>query len=196
MLSDSELLCAAQAPDASRAIRDQFGARFRGFLVYVAGRYCRLYKLSLDHLNDVADAAILMVIDGKHVTYKPGSERSVRGYLAGLVMNAAKAQARFNNSGSDLQHDWADPCNPKLHLPLTPEEIADDHGDCTLTLESRELVEQAFEVARPAELLLIARHFYAGESFDEIAKSIGVARTTISRRMERFYDRAAAVMKA
>lgn len=195
MLSESQLLCAAQASASNSAIRDEFVDRFLGFLRYSAGRCCCLYKLDLSMIDDVVDVAIAMVFDGEQVRYNPARSDGCLTYLRGLVQNAAKQHARFIHRGEDRRQDWDDPIVAQLHLPTHMEEIPEPFHSVPL-IESNELVALALAIAQPDERALIDRYFYDGESFDEIADSMGMTRSTVSRRLERFCNRAAAILAA
>ncbi len=193
-LADPDLLCAAQAAGASKAVRDEFADRFYGFLCYCAGRGARVYKLDRDDVDEVVNLAVAMVFDRRLARFDPKRGGTHLAYLAGMVQNAAKQHARFVHRGADELQDWNDPVVEQLQLPTRLDEVADIIADALEDIE--ESVELALYVALPAERLLIDRHFYNGESFDEIGAALGVSRTTVSRRLQQFYCRAASVLAA
>jgi DNA-directed RNA polymerase specialized sigma24 family protein len=191
-LSDPDLLCAAQSAAATSEIRNEFADRFLGCLRFFAGRYCVLYKLNFDLIDDVVDEAILMVLDDTWVRFDFARGDTHLAYLRGMVQNASKRFARFIHRGGKLLQSWTDPLIVQLKLPTCLEEVPEQ----VPSLEVEELAEVALQVALPDELVLIRRHFYGNESMQAIADSMGVARTTISRRLERYYARAFGVIAA
>lgn len=193
-LADIDLLCAAQSADATNEIRDEFAERFVRFLRHCAGRGCCLYKLDLSMIEDVVNLAILMVLDGRRARFKPSRGETHLAYLSGMVQNAAKQQARFAHRGTNLRQDWGASTVAQRHLPTCLEEISD--AETASLVEVEEVVAQVLAVADADERLLIRRHYFEHESLESIASSMGVARTTVSRRLDRFYHRAAAPIAA
>lgn len=193
-LADIDLLCAAQSADATNEIRDEFADRFSDFLRYTAGRCCWLYKLDLSMVDDVVDLAIMMVIDADGARFDRSRGETHLAYLRGMVQNAAKQHARFIHRGGRLRQEWGDPLVSQLKLPGCVEEICDLKPGPSV--ETDDLVERVLAVASDGERLLIDRHYFRHESLESIANSLGVARTTVSRRLDRFYDRAAAEVAA
>lgn len=191
-LSEPDLLCAAQAAAATPAIRNEFAERFLGCLRYYAGRYCILYKLDLSLMEDIVDEAILMLLDDSWVRFDPARGETHLAYLRGMVQNAAKRFARFIHRGGKYLQDWKDPLIVQLKLPTCLEEVSESEESD----EVETLAEIARKVALPDERELIDRHFFRNETMQAIADSLGVARTTISRRLERFYVRALAAIAA
>jgi len=194
MSSDLKLLLAAQAAGSSKASRDEFAKRFCKFLKHCAARHCQIRKLDLANVDDVVNMAIVMFFSGQHAQFNPAAGQGVLIYLEGLVRNAVTIQRRFVHKGASLQQEWGDPLIAQLGLPTCIEEVS--MPERVPPIEVAEEAALALSVATPDELILIHRHFFHDESIVLIAESLGVARTTVTRRLERFYVRAAAEIAA
>jgi RNA polymerase sigma factor (sigma-70 family) len=195
-LADSELLISAQAADASAEVKSQFVDRFGGFLRYTAGRCCTVYKIDFSLINDVVNDAVAMVLDPDYARFCPSRGRGHLAYLHGLIQNATKQFARFVRRGEKRRHDWgALAVGVTDDQPASLEELPAPE-EAIPGFELREIVDRVLGFAEADERQLLVRHFYQGESIEEIAISLGVARTTISRRLQRFYARAAAYLAA
>lgn len=195
MPSESELLRAVQAAGASDATCDAFAAQFLPFIRYLAGRYCALYKLDFTLIDDVVQSTVLMVLDPEIARFDPSCGESHLSYLRGLVQNSAKANARFIHRGQAVRHDYRHPLNAELGLPQSVEEVPDGADDLA-GVEYDDQVQRVMELANGDERQIVLRHFFRDETIAAIAASMGVARTTVSRRLERFFHRVAILLAA
>jgi DNA-directed RNA polymerase specialized sigma24 family protein len=192
--ADNEILCAAQSDRADKEILAAFERQFRGLLRYFSARACSLYKLDQSECDAVMSATFVALLQVDVVRFDP--ERGDAGkYLQGFVLNAARSHARFLKKGLNLRHNWSDPINVRLHLPSSIEEVGAEILK-EPALEVSDLIDQVLLLAEPGERVLIDRHFFAHEPIDSIARSMGVARTTVRRRLNRFYSRVFAQLAA
>lgn len=190
MPPDLLLLAAAQAAGSSPAVRDEFVVRFAKFLKYCAGKHCRSHKLPLDYIDDVVSMAIVMFFDPKVAKFSAAKSTAYLAYLEGLVRNAAKIHWRFIHTGAKKVQHWDDPLIDQLGLPTCLDEI--ETLEQVPPIEVAEEAAIALSVATPNELVLIHRHFFEDESILQIAVALGIARTTVTRRLNRYYARAKA----
>jgi RNA polymerase sigma factor (sigma-70 family) len=190
-LSDADLICAAQSDGENRdPSRQELPIRFKALLFYFAGRACQLYKLDAGEAAEIVQLALMALTDPDTARFDAvRAEGRVEPYLRGLVQNAARTHARFLCKGAARRHDYADPENARRKLPMSVDGITDTRENRQAVVESRDLAVAVLAMATADERLLIARVFYRGESVEEVAVSLGVDRSTVSRRLTRFYRR-------
>lgn len=194
-LSDVDLLCAAQAAPANdKAIRNEFIARFGGFLRHAAGNQCSVRGISqASEIRAVMHDAVAMVFNPDIARFDPMRSAHWKAYLQGLVNNAAKSHAQFLYEGDERRHDWGSQETRERDLPQRIEDVI---GRSLMMVDAtqRDLVQAVIRLADADESVLIARHFFGDESMEDIARSIGVDRTTVNRRLRRFLKRVRALL--
>jgi RNA polymerase sigma factor (sigma-70 family) len=190
-LADPDLLRTVQSASATQQLRDEFAFRFVGYLRFIAGRQCSLYKLDYSMVDDVVNSAIVMILDDEVARFDT-ARGSHLSYLSGIVRNAAKSHGRFIHRGSKKRHNWSDNRLEHLGLPSCLEEVSDAEVSCQV--EISDVLDRILQMATAPERTLVELHYFRHEPLDSMAESLGVARTTVSRRLERLCTRVAAAM--
>ncbi len=194
-LSDSELLVAAQSNGSGREqARQELLPRFGRLLTYLAARACQLNGLHASEVDEVVHHALAALLNPKLARFDPGRGNGdqVDAYLSGLIQNAARMHARSIRRGDGHRHDYASPLNAKRGLPSSVEDIPDPwHGGAIVA--TRDVVSAILGMAGADERELIDRIFFAGEEPSDVAADLGVDRSTVSRRLSRFYGRVRAL---
>ncbi len=188
-LSDSELLHAAQSGGLGcEQARQDLHGRFERLLTYLAAHACRLNGLNVAETGDIISLAFVAVLDPAVARFDPTRGDKVEAYLRGLVQNAARTHARFVRRGIDKRHDYSAPANSERGLPASVAEIRDPWDDGAI-ISNRNVASVVFGMASDDERELVKRIFFAGEEPEEVATWLCVDRSTISRRLGRFYRR-------
>lgn len=192
-LSDVELICAAQSGgESSKQARNELVDRFGNLLRYFAGNACLLAGLDPSEIDDVVQAAVADLCDPDIARFDPARPKaSVQSYLLGLVQNAARTHTRFVRQADDVRHDYGDPLNADRDLPSSPADIADGHDDFADAADREETARAAAAVlllAAPDVMVLVRAVHYRGETPEQVALAIGVDRSTVARRLYRFYE--------
>jgi RNA polymerase sigma factor (sigma-70 family) len=193
MLSDSDLICAVQSDDAHTQdeARKELMDRFGSFLHVLAGQACLLAGLNVDqHREDVVDLAVVDLLDPDKAKFDPARpDASPKSYLRGLIQNAARTHGRFVRRGATVRHDYSHPENDNQHLPESPVAIPDPF-DAYADIDDSGVVAAALTLASPRLRLAIYRFYWCGETMEQAAGSAGVSRSTISRDLASFYEKA------
>lgn len=188
-LSDTDVICAAQSRGESNTeARKEFVARFDRLLRYLTYRACSLCGLDTGEAEEVLQNALIALLDPATSGFDPGRGDRVEPYLIGLVQNAARSHARFVRKGDGKRHDWFDPDNRRRCLPTSIEDIPDPREPGAV-VETRDFAAVTLAVARRDERRLVDRLFFRGERTRDVAEDMGIDRTTVSRRLDRFYRR-------
>jgi RNA polymerase sigma factor (sigma-70 family) len=192
-LSDADLIVAAQSGgETSNQARQDLMARFGPLLRYFAGRACMLTGLDISEIEDVVQEAVADLLDPNIARFDPAHPKcSVKSYLRGLVQNAVRNHISFVRESDTKRHDHADPQNTRRDLPASPADIADPHDDFAEAEDSEQTAKTAAAVmvmATPEVMVLIQGVFFRGETPEKVGMAIGVNRTTVIRRLARFYE--------
>lgn len=187
-LSNVNVICAAQlGGESSEQAKKELLPRFGRLLRYLAGRACKLYGLYPSEAGDIVQNALVSLLDPSIAQFDSGRGDRYEAYLRGLIQNAARSHARFIRKGSTTRHDFADPMNANRNLPVAVDGIQDDHDERSAA-ENRDHAAAVLVLANPDTCLLIYRVFFSGEAVEQVAISIGVDRSTVSRRLTRFFE--------
>ena len=192
-LSDVELICAAQSGgEPGKQACEQLMARFGPLLRYFAGKACLLTGLDTSEIGDIVQEAVADLLDPAIARFDPAHPKaSVKSYLLGRVQNAVRNHIRFVREDAAKRHDYADPQNARRGLPVSAADVADAHDDFAVAEDREQTVKTAAAVmlmATPEVMVLIQGVFFRGETPERVGLAVGVDRTTVTRRLSRFYD--------
>ncbi len=188
-LSNTDLICAAQSDgESSQHAKNEVPIRFGTLLRFLADHARKLYGLDVTETDDIIQLALLALCYPKGVRFDPTRADGYEPYLRGLVQNAARTHARFLRQGNAKRHDYSHPDNHRRNLPVSADEVRDPY-DNQAGIETRELAGAVLVMAGTDERALIDRVFYRGEAVEGVAISLKVDRSTVSRRLTRFYRR-------
>lgn len=185
MLSDTELLAAAQAGDTNSC--DEIYPRFKTRLIYLAHHACRLHGLHITEVDEVIQIAIsaLLTTETKFDAVRCDD---VIPYLRGLVQNAARGHRRQVRRGAEQLHDYASPDNNRHNLPVNANDI-EDRYDAAEQVETTDLAVAVMDMADEDEQQLIEQLYFEHKPVKIVAAALGVDRSTVCRRMSLFYQR-------
>jgi RNA polymerase sigma factor (sigma-70 family) len=191
--SDCDILCAAQSVgDSSKSARQQFDAHFGKRIWYFAQKACGLFHLDPSEAAEIVQNAVADLLDGSLARFDPAHPKaSVTNYIRGMVQNAARKHSNFVRHGDDHHHDYSAVENPHRGLPSGPADIADPWDDLAEAVEQDETAVTAGKVmalAAPDISPLLRSLYFDGMTPERTARTIGVDRTTVIRRVARFRE--------
>lgn len=187
MLSDAELLCAAQSGDPSRnQAREELPIRFARLLRYLANHACHIHGLATSEVQDVIQQTLLGLFTAK-TPFDP-ARCSIEAYLRGLTQTAARSHRRSLGFGRHWRHDWAHPDNRRRGLPQSVDAIPDSNNPRP-AMEARDAVVPVLALADPTERRFLIEVFLRGKTIKETAAGVGADPSTVSRKLTAFYAR-------
>jgi RNA polymerase sigma factor (sigma-70 family) len=192
-LSEVDLIVAAQAGGQdSRQRQEELMARCGPLLFYFARRACKTIGLDPDNdANDIVQNALVALIDPEAARFDPSRGDHWQTCLLHLIQNATRVHSRSIRRGAKVRHDYGHPDNRRRHLPKSPDAIEDPHDDLAEAAEREQTTKVAAAVlvmANPEVLVLIQGVYFRGETPAVVGLAIGVDRTTVTRRLERFFE--------
>lgn len=189
-LSDVDVLLAAQAGGESNdPVWQEFFGRFQRLLRYLANHACQHYGLHSSEADEILQVALIALASPNTTRFDPSrGNGGIEPYLRGLVQNAARGQKRFVRKGAELRHDWSHPDNLRYHRPVSLNDLRDPFDHPAL-IEAHEEALAAAVMADEGERDLLNRIFVQNEAVADVADALGIDRSTVSRRLSRFYIR-------
>ncbi len=167
---------AAPAPDTANPPRDDDPAAWRRF---VAAWQDPIYSLALRLLRDEADAAdatqeIFVTVWRKRDRYDPG--REFRPWFYTLAMNVVRGHRRMRKRRRRSEQE----------VPV-PSRHRSDGDQLERTEEARILEEHLHRLPEESRTLIVL-HYQQGLSQHEIARTVGLRRSTVQSRLGRAVD--------
>lgn len=186
--TDDQLLVAAQAENTDA--RNALYGRFHGLLRAMIAKRCpHRAARQPDFVDDVVNQTFAFVLDPTITRFDPRRGRASQ-YLFGLTCNAIRmitrqrmpacvdlgdhGRAEVFQSGRIASTVYRHVCGPRS-MPAPGQD-----------LEARDEVRLALEGGDRETSRVVKEHFFDGEPFVGIAARLGVAHTTVSRRVTGF----------